>query len=102
MIRVEADNGKVGYCYRTELDPTPSHSREEAEAIMEQSMRGREIPVYESDGVTQIGVFTEGGPGSGVTMKKADGTTIEMVTNEDRTITTTITKPDGTVTETTE
>lgn len=102
LIRVEADNGKVGYCYRNALDPSPTHSRAEGEALMEESMRGREIPVYEVDGVTKIGVFTEGGPGSAVTTQKADGTIVEKVSNDNGTITTTITETDGTVTKTTE
>jgi len=101
LILVEADNGMVGYCYRKDLSPVP-HGPEEAEALMEQSMKGREIPVYTSDGVTQIGVFTSGGSDSEVTATSADGTIVKKVSNYDGTITTTVTKPDGTVTKTTE
>lgn len=58
LIRVLATNGKVGYAYRTDLEgPEPSSP---AAAIAQQKARGdkpRVIPVYEVDGVTQIGVF---------------------------------------------
>jgi len=58
LIRVEATNGKVGYAYRTDLEgPEPSSP---AAAIAQQKARGGKpdvIPVYEVDGITQIGVF---------------------------------------------
>ena len=57
LISVLATNGKVGYAYRTDLEgPDPSSP---AAAVAQQKARGgkpRVIPVYEVDGVTQIGV----------------------------------------------
>ncbi|MDI6816952.1 MAG: hypothetical protein QME41_07165 [Actinomycetota bacterium] len=57
LIRVLATNGKEGYAYRTDLEgPVPSSP---AAAVAQQKARGdkpRVIPVYEVDGVTQIGV----------------------------------------------
>ncbi|HEY3373726.1 MAG TPA: hypothetical protein VGK02_01505 [Candidatus Aquicultor sp.] len=64
LIRVEATNGKEGYAYRTDLEgPDPSSP---AAAVAQQKARGgkpRVIPVYEVDGVTQIGVFLSGNSG---------------------------------------
>jgi len=58
LILIEATNGAVGYAYRTELEgPEPSSP---AAAVAEQKARGDKpqvVPVYEADGVTQIGVF---------------------------------------------
>ncbi len=58
LIKVEATNGKVGYCYRTDLEgPEPSSP---AAAVAQQKARGGRsvvIPVYQVDGVTQIGSF---------------------------------------------
>ncbi|MDI6799550.1 MAG: hypothetical protein QMD53_02615 [Actinomycetota bacterium] len=58
LIKVEATNGKVGYAYRADLEgPEPSSP---AAAIAQQkAKKGKPdiIPVYEVDGVTQIGVF---------------------------------------------
>jgi len=58
LISVVATNGKSGYAYRTDLEgPVPSSP---AAAVAQQKARGdkpRVIPVYEVDGVTQIGVF---------------------------------------------
>ena len=65
-------------------------------------MRGYTIPVYESDGVTQIGVFQVGGPGSGSGGESADGTEWERHSDEAGNIITTTTHPDGTVTIETE
>lgn len=63
LIRVEATNGKVGYAYRTDLEgPEPSSP---AAAIAHQKAQGGKpvvIPVYEVDGVTQIGVFLSESP----------------------------------------
>lgn len=58
LIRVQATNGKEGYAYRTDLEgPEPSSP---AAAIAQQKAKGGKpdvIPVYEVDGITQIGVF---------------------------------------------
>jgi len=58
LICVQATNGEVGYAYRTDLEGTEPSSP--AEALAQQREQGdnpRAIPVYETDGVTQIGVF---------------------------------------------
>lgn len=100
LMSVMATNGKVGYCYRTELMGSQQEPRtpEEAVAGNEANLRGRMIPVYESDGVTQIGVFQVGGPGSKVEAKLADGTTITQEADADGSIITTTVAPDGTTT----
>ena len=52
---VQATNGKVGYAYATQLNgPTPTSP---AQAIAENNQPARTIPVYQSDGRTQIGQF---------------------------------------------
>ncbi|MDP2232440.1 MAG: hypothetical protein Q8K89_02300 [Actinomycetota bacterium] len=66
LVRVVATNHKVGYSLRTELNgPTPSSPEEALRWQAEQAGKSRVVPVYESDGVTQIGVFRIGGPESG-------------------------------------
>lgn len=58
LIEVQATNGKIGYAYRTDLEaPDPSSP---AAAVAQQKTWGTQpevIPVYEVDGVTQIGSF---------------------------------------------
>lgn len=58
LIRVEATNGETGYANRTDLEaPAPASP---AEAVAQQAARAGKpdiIPVYEVDGVTQIGEF---------------------------------------------
>jgi len=100
LMAVMATNGKVGYCYRTELvgSHQPPGTPEEAVAGNEATLRGRMIPVYESDGVTQIGVFQVGGPGSKSIGKQADGTTITQEADVDGNIITTTVAPDGATT----
>ncbi len=100
LVQVMATNGKVGYAFRISLDNPPKAF--EASSENEANLRGWEVPVYESDGVTEIGVFTVGGPGSEIGGTKADGTSWKMVSNPDGTITTTVTEPDGTKAVTTE
>jgi len=66
LVRVVATNNKVGYSFRIELDgPKPSSPEEALRWQAEQAGKSRMVPVYESDGVTQIGVFRIGGPESG-------------------------------------
>lgn len=58
LVAVQATNGKLGYAYASQLNgPTPTSP---AQAIAENSQRSRTIPVYESDGRTQIGQFKVG------------------------------------------
>ncbi|MHB9004315.1 MAG: hypothetical protein ACYC6C_09685 [Coriobacteriia bacterium] len=58
LIKVCATNGKIGYSVRVDLEgPTPASPEEALWLQAEQAGKGRVIPVYESDGVTQIGVF---------------------------------------------
>jgi hypothetical protein len=75
LVAVVATNGEKGYCWWTDLDgPVPATPQE---ALWIQAAGGgkkRVIPVYQSDGTTQIGDFVIGGGGSrGVT---ADGTIV--------------------------
>ena len=66
LVRVAATNNKVGYSFRTGLNgPTPSSPEEALRWQAEQAGKSRVVPVYESDGATQIGVFSIGGPESG-------------------------------------
>lgn len=58
LVAVQATNGRAGYAYATQLNgPTPTSP---AQAVAENSQPARTIPVYESDGKTQIGVFKVG------------------------------------------
>ncbi len=98
LVKVMATNGEVGYAFRASLDTPPEAY---AGSENEVNLKGWDVPVYESDGVTQIGVFTVGGPGSEIGGTKADGTKWKMVSNTDGTVTTTVTKPDGSVEVTT-
>ena len=102
LIAVMATNGKTGYCLKQDLQPPPPSTPEEAAEESARSVRGYTIPVYESDGVTQIGVFQVGGPGSGSGGESADGTEWERHSDEAGNIITTTTHPDGTVTIETE
>ncbi len=57
LLAVDATNGKSGYAYVTDLDgPQPTSP---ADAVRQQATEQprRTIPVYTSDGTTQIGVF---------------------------------------------
>ncbi|HEX5642773.1 MAG TPA: hypothetical protein VFZ86_10630 [Thermoleophilia bacterium] len=93
--------GVHGYIRRSDMEPPPG-SPEEAEQANKDSLRGYTIPLYEADGVTQIGVFQVGGPGSGSGGTMADGTKFEQTSDEDGNIITTTTHPDGSVTIATE
>lgn len=58
LIAAYATNGKEGYVARTDLDgPVPTNV---SQAIAQNSAPSRTIPVYLSDGITQIGVFVIG------------------------------------------
>jgi hypothetical protein len=94
LVRVVATNGKTGYCRdKDTLGPCP----DDAEANTKACLRGYTIPVYESDGTTQIGEFVVGGPGSEAVYGKADGSKTTMTAREDGSIVTTKTAADGSV-----
>jgi hypothetical protein len=58
LVAVQATNGKVGYAYATQLNGrTPTSP---AKAVAENNQPARMIPVYQSDGRTQIGQFKVG------------------------------------------
>jgi hypothetical protein len=64
LVAAIATNGRLGYVRNSELmDPEPT-SPADAVAQNDAYPNGRDIPVFESDGVTQIGTFHIG-PGSG-------------------------------------
>ena len=103
LIAVQATNGKTGYCLKGDLMPPHTASTpEEVAEENERNLKGYTIPVYKSDGVTQIGVFQSGGPGSSSGGTAADGTKWEQHADADGSIVTTTTHPDGTVTIATE
>lgn len=61
LVAIVATNGKEGYAYRSDLEePEPSSP---AAAVARQNARVKAgykpppVPVYEVDGITQIGVF---------------------------------------------
>lgn len=58
LIRVEATNGKVGYAYRSDLEG-PEPTSPAAAVAQQKAKEGKPdvIPVYEVDGITQVGVF---------------------------------------------
>lgn len=66
LIRVEATNGKEGYCYRTDLEepvptsPAAAVAQQKAKAIA--GYKPEFVPVYKVDGITQIGVFLRNSP----------------------------------------
>jgi hypothetical protein len=98
LVRTMATNGRTGYCREKDmLGPCPR----DAEANTKACLRGYAIPVYESDGTTQIGEFIVGGPGSEAVYEQADGT-VTMEADADGNITTTTSHADGTVTIATE
>ncbi len=94
LIRVVATNGRTGYCRDKDmLGPCPS----DAAANTKACLRGYRIPVYQSDGTTQIGEFVVGGPGSEAVYGQAGGVKVTMTAREDGTIVTTKTAADGKV-----
>ncbi|XAS72752.1 peptidase M56 family protein [Micrococcaceae bacterium Sec5.1] len=67
LIAVMATNGQSGYAYASDLydGPMPS-SPEDAIKNFNTARPPREIPVFQSDGETQIGVFMASGSGGGI------------------------------------
>jgi len=103
LIAAMATNGKRGYCLKSDINPQPTPTNtpmtpEEAEAMMDAGLRGHTIPVYESDGVTQIGVLQMGGPGTRTVYGTPDGSDVTKTVDEDGNIITTTVAPDGTTT----
>ncbi|MCY1675761.1 peptidase M56 family protein [Pseudarthrobacter sp. SL88] len=66
LIAVMATNGQTGYAYSKDLNggPMPT-SPEDAVKNFSTPRPDREIPVFQSDGETQIGVFMASGSGGG-------------------------------------
>ena len=108
LIAAVASNGRHGYCLRTDIDPpdypsvTPTTPPELSKAIDDLGLRGRKIPVYKSDGTTQIGVLQLGGPGTGASWVSGDGSRATQIVDDDLNIITTTVAPDGTTTIETE
>ena len=67
LIAVMATNGQSGYAYASDLygGPMPT-SPEDAVKNFSTPRPPREIPVFKSDGETQIGVFMAAGSGGGI------------------------------------
>ena len=60
LILVVATNGKQGYVYKTQLEPTPASNPAQATEMMKAKKTQADpaqIPVYLADGKTQIGWF---------------------------------------------
>lgn len=104
LVKVIATNGKHGYSLKEDMNPPPDTQKTpaEREANQKRALRGYNIPVFASDGVTQIGVFRLGGPGMVMTGGDAEGNTVTITADTDGNIITTTTHPDGTVTVETE
>jgi hypothetical protein len=67
LLAVQATNGRQGYAYATEVNGPQPTSPADALAQNQAYPNGRDIPVYESDGVSRIGTFhVEPGIGYGV------------------------------------
>jgi len=73
--------GVHGYLRRSDIIGAPPETPEEAAAQTRRSLRGYTVPLYEADGVTQIGVFRVGA--GQVQMKQADGTVITQEADRD-------------------
>lgn len=61
LVAVHATNGRQGYAYTAELDGPQPTSPADALAQNDAYPDGRDVPVYESDGLTRIGTFHIGG-----------------------------------------
>jgi hypothetical protein len=102
LMAAIGEHGVHGYLRQSDIEGTPPKTPEEAVEQTKRSLRGYTVPLYKADGVTQIGVFQVGGPGSKAVGKQADGTVITQEADRDGNIITTTTRPDGTVTIKTE
>ena len=60
LVRVMATNGKEGYAFSTELQGPQPTSPADAAKNFSTPRPSRQVPVYLSDGKTQIGVFQVG------------------------------------------
>ncbi|MET4096984.1 hypothetical protein [Arthrobacter sp. UYCu712] len=60
LVRVMATNGKEGYAFSMELQGPQPTSPEDAAKNFSTPRPNRQVPVYLSDGKTQIGVFQAG------------------------------------------
>lgn len=59
LVRVVATNDRTGYALARDLrEPTPRSPEEALRRQAEQEGKVHLIPVYESDGITRIGVFS--------------------------------------------
>lgn len=57
LILAVATNGREGYVRKVDLRGPQPRTLADVAAIDESAGRGRDIPVYESDGTTVIGTF---------------------------------------------
>ena len=99
LIAVMATNGKIGYCLDSQLNAKPESPKtaEEAETQLRNALcKGKVIPVYDSDGVTKIGVFQIGGPGCELIFEGDDGLVITKSGKADGSLVTKTEKVDGT------
>jgi hypothetical protein len=71
LQKVGAHRGENGYCWKVDLDGPFPMNPTEVEWLMAVQGR-REVAVYESDGVTQVGIFIVGG--GSASYVKPDGT----------------------------
>jgi hypothetical protein len=78
---VVATRGANGYVWPADLEGPRPLNAEEAE-WMQAFQKRREVAVYESDGVTQVGVFIAGGGGP-LRVQNADGTVTESETSNE-------------------
>jgi len=103
LVAVGGGGKKQGYCFRTDLDgpARPPNTPQEAKDQTEANLRGYGIPMYESDGTTQIGVFGLGaGAAAGGTWP--DGRKREMTADAHGTMISTEKAADGAITITRE
>ncbi len=80
-----AHNGVQGYCYWGELQGPPNDILP-TRLVRFTCDRGYGIPIYEADGITRIGTFELGGPGSGGGGSSADGSKHEQTADGHGTI----------------
>jgi hypothetical protein len=103
LVAAVGVGGKHGYLRKADVFPdAPTTNPEEAAEETKRSLRGYTIPLYESDGVTQVGVFQMGGPGSEAAGGSRDGDKWRMFATQNGDIVTETTHPDGSMTIETE